>query len=371
MRKSLAPTPLWLRSGACTLAALTLALAQLACNELDLSGGRTVEETVTGDWIRVYFTNPRYPDNDAYHYGGVDEQLVAAINQAQASVDVAAYDLDLQSVADALIAAHTRGVRVRFVTESDNADEEAVLALEDAGILIVEDRRDSGLMHNKFVVIDRQWVWTGSWNLTVNCTYRNNNNAALIASAALAENYTVEFEEMFAGRFGPASPAETPNPRVTIAFQTEDGQTHEVEVENYFSPEDGVAARIVAAIAGAQRRIRFMAFSFTSDEIADALIARARAGVIVQGVIEKRNAESEYGEYTRLRDAGLDVRLDGNPYIMHHKVIIVDDATVILGSYNFTGNADKYNDENLLIIRDPEVAALFAVEFGRVYEQAR
>jgi phosphatidylserine/phosphatidylglycerophosphate/cardiolipin synthase-like enzyme len=286
-------------------------------------------------------------------------------------VDVAAYELDLQSVTDALIAAHARGVQVRLVTDSDNAGGEAVAALEDAGIPVVEDRRDSGLMHDKFVVVDRQWVWTGSWNLTENDTYRNNNNAVLVASAALAENYSTEFEEMFAGEFGPTSPANTPNPRVTITFQTEDGQTHEVEVENYFSPEDGVAAHVVAEIEGAQSRIRFMAFSFTSDEIADAIIARAQAGVTVQGVIEERNAESEYGQYTRLRDAGLDVLLDGNPYIMHHKVIIVDDATVILGSYNFTSNAENANDENLLIIHDPEVAALFVAEFGRVYEQAQ
>ncbi len=367
MRKPLKPTPPLPRAGVLILAALAVALAQLAC---DLDGERTVTETVSGDWIRVYFTSPRYPDDDAYHRGGVDEQLVAAIEQAQSSVDVAAYDLDLQSVAGALIAAHARGVPVRLVTESDNAEEEAVLALRDAGIPVVEDRRESGLMHDKFVVIDRQWVWSGSWNLTTNCTYRNNNNAVLIASAALAENYAAEFEEMFAGEFGPTSPAETPNPRITITFQTADGQMHEVAVENYFSPEDGVAAHILAEIARAQSRIRFMAFSFTSDEIADALIARARAGVTVQGVIEERNAESEYGQYTRLRDAGIDVRLDGNPYIMHHKVIVVDDATVILGSYNFTANAENANDENLLIIRDPEVAAHFMVEFGRVYEQA-
>lgn len=373
-RRSRTSTITFTGFGTLILVLLVMVLAQNLWNGLDLgslSGARTVEETVTGDWMRVYFTSPRYPDDDAYHHSGVDEHLVAAINQAQGSVDVAAYDFDLQSVADALIAAHARGVQVRFVTDSDNADEDAVLALQDAGIPVVEDRRASGLMHNKFVVIDRQRVWTGSWNLTENGTYRNNNNAVLITSAALAKNYSAEFEEMFAGEFGPTSPAKVPNPQIAISFQTADGQMHEVAVENYFSPEDGVAAHILAEIAHAQSRIRFMAFSFTSDEIADALIERARAGVIVQGVFEERNAESEYGQYSRLRDAGLDVWLDSNPYIMHHKVIIIDDATVILGSYNFTSNAENANDENLLVIRDPEVAARFVVEFGRVYEAAR
>ena len=214
-------------------------------------------------------------------------------------------------------------------------------------------------------------VWTGSWNLTENGTYRNNNNAVLIASTALAENYTAEFEEMFAGQFGPTSPADTPNSRVVITVEIGEGQERQVEVENYFAPEDEVADRIIAEIEGAQSRIRFLAFVFTSDEIADAMLERERAGVVVQGVVESRNAEREYSEYERLRAVVHDVLSDGNPYIMHHKVIIIDDATVILGSYNFTASAETRNDENLLIIHDAEVAALFVAEFGRVYETAR
>lgn len=357
--------------GALVLVVVVVALVQAACVEI---GSRTVTETVSGDWIRVYFTSPRYPDDDAYHHGGLDEELAAVIEQAESSVDMVAYDLDLDSVVSALIAAHRNGVQVRVVVESDNADEQAVADLRQAGVPLVEDERDSGLMHNKFVVIDGQWVWTGSWNLTYNGTYRNNNNVVLIASPALAENYTAEFEEMFTGQFGPTSPADTPHPQVIITVETgtgEEKQVQRVEVENYFAPEDQVAAQVIAEIEGAQERIRFMAFTFTSDEIADAMLERARAGVVVQGVIESRNTGGEYSEYQRLQAAVHDVLPDGNPYVMHHKVIIIDDATVILGSYNFTASAEEDNDENLLIIHDAEVAALFVAEFGRVYEQAR
>ena len=371
-RRSRTTTVSFTGLGVLVLAVLVVALAQVTCG--GLGGSRTVTETVSGDWIRVYFTSPRYPDDDAYHHDGLDEKLAAVIEQAESSVDVVAYDLDLERVADALIAAHRDGVQVRVVVESDNVDEEAVASLRRAGITIVEDERESGLMHDKFAVIDGQWVWTGSWNMTKNGTYRNNNNGVLIASPALAENYTVEFEEMFEGQFGPTSPADTPNPNVTITVETGEGeerQERQVEVENYFAPEDEAAAQIISEIEGAQERIRFLAFVFTSDEIADALLARARAGVVVQGVIESRNAGGEYSEYERLRVAVHDVLADGNPYIMHHKVIIIDDATVILGSYNFTASAEEKNDENLLIIHDPEVAALFVAEFGRVYEQAR
>jgi phosphatidylserine/phosphatidylglycerophosphate/cardiolipin synthase-like enzyme len=335
---------------------------------------RAVEETVSGEWMRVYFTSPTYPD-DGLHAGGLDETLVAVIARAESSVEVAAYDLDLETVTDALIAAHKRDVRVRLVTESDNADEDAVRRLHLAGIPVVKDGREWGLMHDKFVIVDGQWLWLGSWNLTENGTYRNNNHAVLIASAALAENYCTEFEEMFAGQFGPTSPADTPNPHVTITVETTaDGgtpQTRQVEIETYFAPEDEVASRIIAEIRQARSRIRFMAFVFTSDEIAGAMLERAQEGVVVQGVMEARNAERDYSEYERLRAEVHDVLPDGNPYIMHHKVIIIDDETVILGSYNFTASADEDNDENVLVIHDAEVAALFVAEFGRVYEQAR
>ena len=140
------------------IASVTVALlAQFACGAP--GGSSAVTETVSGDWIRVYFTSPHYPDDDAYHSGGVDEALAAVIEQAASSVDVAAYDLDLASVSGALIAAYQDGVQVRVVTESDNADEQAIADMRQAGVPLVEDGRDSGLMHDKFIVLDGQWVW--------------------------------------------------------------------------------------------------------------------------------------------------------------------------------------------------------------------
>ncbi len=369
--------PSHLRTGVLLLLLLPLVQTACLCPSLDfLLDPPTAVETVSGDWIHVLFTIPRYPDDDAYHVGGLDEEFAAVIDQAQSQVDVVAYELDLPRVSEALLAAHRDGVTVRVVVESDNLDQEENRALLNelrrAGVSVVEDERTSGLMHDKFAIIDEAWVWTGSWNMTENGAYRNNNHAVLITSPAIAENYVAEFEEMFAGKFGPTSPADTPHPIVTV--QVDDpsaGPPRQVVVETYFAPEDGVAAEVIAEIEQAQHRIRFLAFIFTSELIADAMLERAQAGVVVQGVIEARNAENSYSQYDRLRRAVHDVLPDGNPYIMHHKVIIIDDETVILGSYNWTASAETRNDENLLIIHDPEVAALFVTEFGRIYEQAR
>jgi phosphatidylserine/phosphatidylglycerophosphate/cardiolipin synthase-like enzyme len=68
---------------------------------------------------------------------------------------------------------------------------------------------------------------------------------------------------------------------------------------------------------------------------------------------------------------GLDVWQDGNPYTLHHKVFIIDDSVVVLGSFNFSDNADEANDENMLVIHSPEIAAEFGQEFARVYAQAQ
>ncbi len=331
----------------------------------DLLGGspEPILEEPGGAWYEIYFTSPRYPDEDAYHTGGLDERLAAAIDKAQKSVDVAAYEFDLTSVAEALIAAHQRGVQVRLVTDTDNVDEQTIRDVKKAGIPVVDDDR-GGIMHDKFVVIDGSIVWTGSWNLTENGTYRNNNNAVALQSVRLAENYTAEFKEMFEDKsFGPSSPANTPHPRLEISGVT---------VENYFAPEDKVADKLIPLLEGAQSSIRFLAFSFTHDDIGQAMRDRARAGVTVQGVFEERGSDTEYSEYGRLNGVeGVEVRLDGNPYLLHHKVIIIDDKTVVLGSFNFSASADEKNDENVLVVHDADFTAHYVAEFQRMWANAQ
>jgi phosphatidylserine/phosphatidylglycerophosphate/cardiolipin synthase-like enzyme len=311
--------------------------------------------------IEVFFSDPDDPNAGSFR-GGPDDALARAIREAQFSVDVAIYHLNLWSIRDGLIAAHNAGIKVRVVAESDNLDEVEIQDLQNAGIEVLGDRRES-LMHNKFVVIDGLDVWTGSMNFTINGAYRNDNNLIHIRSSKLAKNFTTEFEEMFVqDMFGDNIIRQTPNPSLTI-----DG----TPIETYFSPDDSIASQIIAAIQNAEKSIYFMAFSFTSDPIAEALIERAADGLPVAGVFEESQYHSNKGgEYDRLDEAGLDVYLDGNERNMHHKVFIIDSEVVIMGSYNFSNSAEERNDENTLIIHSPEVAAQYLAEFERVFEEA-
>ncbi|MGB6422002.1 MAG: phospholipase D-like domain-containing protein [Anaerolineales bacterium] len=117
------------------------------------------------DNLTAYFSDPENPVSSSYR-GGPDEALADAIRDARVSVDMAIHFLDLWSIRDALIDAHRRGVTVRLVTESDNMDVPEIQELRAAGIPVLGDRRE-GCMHNKFVVIDRQEIWTGSLNLFI------------------------------------------------------------------------------------------------------------------------------------------------------------------------------------------------------------
>ena len=182
------------------------------------------------------------------------------------------------------------------------------------------------------------------------------------ASRQIAADYTREFEQMFGGRFGTGKTSATPYPQVRL------GATN---VEVYFSPEDGVAKHVLARLAAAKKSIHFMTFSYTADAISDAMIAKLKAGLTVRGVFETQNAGGSGADFTRLKQGGVDVLEDGNCYILHHKVIIIDERTVITGSYNFTGSAERDNDENLVIVDNPAVARAYLEEFQRVYAQAQ
>jgi phosphatidylserine/phosphatidylglycerophosphate/cardiolipin synthase-like enzyme len=341
---------------------LTLLGAAYACQDGQTPLPPTGDSTPSSNWYQLYFTDPDATSNLDNPTGGIPDRVAASFATAQKSIDLAMYEFDLSALSDALIAAAQRGVRVRLVTDTDSRGEQPIKDLSAAGIPVVDDQR-SAIMHDKFAVIDGVIVWTGSMNFTENDAYKNNNNFMEITSSRLAQNYTAEFEEMFTQReFGPGPSAPTPNAAVTI---------NGTAIENYFSPDDGVAAHILDALNSAKSSVYFMAFSFTRTDFADALVQRAASGVAVQGVFETRQiAAGGDAAWNVLTAAGLDVRQDGNKYVLHSKVFVIDQQIVVMGSYNFSRNAEESNDENVLIIHNPEIAAAYYAEWQKVWEEA-
>jgi phosphatidylserine/phosphatidylglycerophosphate/cardiolipin synthase-like enzyme len=332
-------------------------------------GGSSITVTPSGaslPWLQVFFTNPNPPDDQAH---GIDKNVVPLIEGAKSTIDVASFDFNLPSVTNALVNAKKRGVKVRVVVDEVNGNQQldaiksagveafdALKALQDANIPVVDGGRSNGLMHDKIIIIDGSTLFMGSWNMSYNDTFRNNNNLLEITNKNLIANYQAKYNELFGGKhFGAKAQVGAQMPKLIV-----DG----VFVENYFSPVDNVMDKLVAYVNAAQKSVRFIAFTYTDHRLSDAMISRAKDGVKVEGVIENRGASN--GALVPLICASLPVKVDGNKYTMHHKVIIIDDSTVITGSFNFTNAADTVNDDNILVIHSPEIAALYNQEFERV-----
>ena len=310
----------------------------------------------TGVAWEVYFSEVDAVDSPY----SLEKRLIDRLGAAEVRVDAALYDLDAAPVADAFIAAYRRGVQVRIVTEADNIDESEIERLQGVGIPVVDDGNNDGLMHHKFVVIDERYVWTGSYNITYNGAYKNSNNVILIDSAQLAYNFTQEFRELFlAAQVGKPSGAFVAYPKVELSDGT--------EVFTYFSPEGDTISPLVKEIQSAEQSIHFMAFAFTHDALGSAMRDGFKSGIEVHGVFEERQVNNEHSEYKTMKEAGLSVVLDKNRGAMHHKVIVIDGETVVTGSYNFSKNAEKRNNENLLIIKgNREIAAAYLTEFAKI-----
>jgi len=120
-------------------------------------------------------------------------------------------------------------------------------------------------------------------------------------------------------------------------------------------------------ISRANESIHIMIYGFTLDHLSKALIDAVKRGVEVEVVVERESAYWRGSEYERLLQAGVDVKLDGNPYTMHHKVAIIDGKIVITGSYNWTWSAERKNDENVLILMSKSLAEKYEKEFQRTW----
>jgi phosphatidylserine/phosphatidylglycerophosphate/cardiolipin synthase-like enzyme len=133
-----------------------------------------------------------------------------------------------------------------------------------------------------------------------------------------------------------------------------------------FSRVSDCSSIIINLINRANRSIHVMVYSFTYDPLADALIMAHKRNVSVTVIIERQQANVTGSVYYKLLNASVDVRLDSNPYLMHHKVAIIDGWIVVTGSFNWSKSAEERNDENIVVIYDEAVAGMYEQEFQRI-----
>jgi phosphatidylserine/phosphatidylglycerophosphate/cardiolipin synthase-like enzyme len=134
----------------------------------------------------------------------------------------------------------------------------------------------------------------------------------------------------------------------------------------YFSPDGGCTQAIVNAIGAAHQQMMVQAYEMTSPPIKNALVAAQRRGVRIQAIFDPSALNESNTMVGELSAGGISVFIDSvhRPGLAHNKVMIIDGAMVITGSFNFTKAAEFRNAENLLVIRDPALAAAYARNFA-------
>lgn len=300
-----------------------------------------------------------------------ENEIINMINQATTSIDIAVYNTTRSAIVAALTAAHNNGIRVRYIANSGTMTSNAALK-NPAPPFPVFYVNTTDLMHNKFMVIDANsttnaWVWTGSTNWTYTDMYTNYNNAIAIQDQALAQAYVMEFEEMW------GSNNATYNAGLSkVGALKTDNTPHTFNiggkvVELYFSPSDQTTDQIETALYSADHDIEFCLLTYTRNELGTAMRNEHLDNVFEHGIIENVN---DFGsEFNWLVGQGVNVLADNHATDLHHKYAVIDagntnsDPKVVTGSHNWTTAAEDRNDENTLIVHDPDVANWYLQEF--------
>ena len=294
-----------------------------------------------------------------------------------------------------------------ITTAQEARDGDAVRLLLEAGIPLIDDTEDgssgSGLMHHKFVVIDECSVITGSANFTNSglhgdagkpSTRGNVNHLLRIDSPALAEVFRREFERMWGD--GPGGAKDSHFGLGKGGHDAERISVGDVEVEVLFSPHPKRNAShglhwLAALLSSAQQQIDMALFVFSAQQLANVLEERANDGIKIRLVADPGFASRSFSEVLDLlgvalpdRDCKLEVnnqpfkkpiRGVGTPRLargdkLHHKFAVIDNKTVITGSFNWSPSAAHTNDETLLVIHSPQLAKHFTREMDRLWDTA-
>jgi phosphatidylserine/phosphatidylglycerophosphate/cardiolipin synthase-like enzyme len=339
-----------------------------ATNSAGLTHTCTLTVTVTGETLdyAVYFNDRAATATDiSPELTVMEAALLDLLDGATTSIEITMYGLNRQRLITALIAAHNRGVNVRVVGDLDAATgayAASYQALAAAGLPVVLDNSTSRIQHNKFVVIDGQYVWTGSANFTDTDFTLNANNSIAITSTALANVYQTEFAEMWAGNFQNNKTDNTPH---LLDYSG-------TLVESYFSPTDLVAFEVWDRLASVEQSIHFAMFFWTDQMLASRAVERVAAGAQLYGLWDGMGAAHGSSMFPFLCAGGGRIKVEDFAGKLHHKYAVLDvdgpNPAVVLGSYNWSDAGAYSNDENTLIIHDPELAQAYYAEWRHLWQ---
>jgi len=152
---------------------------------------------------------------------------------------------------------------------------------------------------------------------------------------------------------------------LTLPLSASDLTLNNTPAHIYFSPNGGATDAIIQQIDAAKTDILVQAYSFTSVPIAKALVDAFKRGVKVEAILDKSQRSEKYTSATFLANSGIPTYIDDKHAIAHNKIMVIDQETVITGSFNFTKAAEEKNAENLVIIKSKEFAKPYLENWQR------
>lgn len=320
------------------------------------------------------------------------ERVVAEfIGGARSTLSVAVQELDNPVIAQALLDASWRGVRVELFVEQDylrtplpgspprlptprpgESQAEAlhrVQWLEDDTELAMNRRILSALLrsdvqvrgdynpkifHQKFVLrdyVDRavptSALLSGSANFTVTDTHSNLNHVFVFRNAYVCRQYATEVEQLRRGSFGRGLHGDVPRVYDLAG----------VPVKVLFAPDHTPELEIMKQMLKGADEICFAIFTFAgSSGIDDTMLALARGGMKIKGVLDPTQARQDWAAPSWLVHDNIELHVPRRSGVfaglrkVHHKLMVIDEQIVVAGSFNYTAPANEYNDENLFVL---------------------
>jgi phosphatidylserine/phosphatidylglycerophosphate/cardiolipin synthase-like enzyme len=315
--------------------------------------------------------------------------IIDFIGGARETLDIAVQELDSEPIAQAILDARFRGVNVRMVVEQDylltaqlpsvvqQTGEDPAAALhrvqwgEEPGERSLEPNRrilaallrcnvdvkadyNPAIFHQKFAIRDYRdrslptsAILSGSANFTLTDCHRNLNHIVIFHDTRICREYTTEFDQLRAGHFGRGTHGDVPN-----AYNLAG-----VPVKVLFAPEHTPELEIMKQMLKATQRVDFAIFTFSgSSGIDDTMIALAAAQRTVTGAMDPGQGAQKWAATHDLDRAHIELYFPKrSPAFgkLHHKLMVIDEAIVVAGSFNYTAPANDYNDENIFVLGSP------------------
>ena len=286
------------------------------------------------------------------------KEILDNINNSKKSIDMAIYGYStVPAIENALKNALKSGVKMRLIYDMNSNMENIYPNTFDIISMVSGSNHDgksievNSIMHNKFYIFDERTVITGSANLShTDMSGFNTNSIVSINSSELAKIYLDEFNQMYNGKFHNDKISKS-NSRLKV---------DDIDLEVYFSPQDkSITNLIIPLIRKARNYIYIPTFVLTEKRVVQELLNAKSRGVDVKIIIDALNASIKHSKHKELRIGGLAVKTENYAGKMHSKSMIIDDEYTIIGSMNFSNSGENKNDENLILIKDSNVAKFY------------